>query len=256
MNTFEDVVIVFFSVALALTFLWFLRRCWPFSQRRDHNDIIGWQVSVLGTTYAVIVGFMLFAVWNEFNAAKTNADQEANSVVNVFRLADGLPAPQRDEIQKLARDYVNAMLVDEWPAMHEGRLSLAAHRIVQQLWTTSIKTQPTSLSEQTNLDHLMSELTTMTQYRRLRELQSQSKLPGILWTVLIVGGVITTLSSCLFGTDSFKLHFVQVFLLSLLLSLALVTIADIDRPFRGSVHVPPAPFVRARDTLANSDAGF
>ena len=28
-------------------------------QRRDHNDIIGWQVSVLGTTYAVILGLIV-----------------------------------------------------------------------------------------------------------------------------------------------------------------------------------------------------
>jgi len=30
---------------------------WPPEQRRAHNDLIGWQLSVLGTTYAVIIGF-------------------------------------------------------------------------------------------------------------------------------------------------------------------------------------------------------
>ena len=53
----------------------------------------------------------------------------------------------------------------------------------------------------------------------------RAKLPGILWAVLILGGVITTLSSCLFGTENFKLHCVQVISLTLLLSLALVAIA-------------------------------
>ena len=33
-------------------------------KRRTYNDIIGWQVSVLGTTYAVILGFMLYTVWS------------------------------------------------------------------------------------------------------------------------------------------------------------------------------------------------
>jgi hypothetical protein len=68
--------------------------------------------------------------------------------------------------------------------------------------------------------------------------------------VLLLGGIITTLSSCLFGTDNFKLHCVQVFSLTLLLSLALVAIADIDRPYQGSVHVSPKSFERARTTFS------
>jgi hypothetical protein len=253
---FQDVVIVTCSVLGSLVFLWLVYRFWPSMQRREHNEIIGWQVSMLGTTYAVIMGFMLYAVWTAFDTAQMNAGDEANSLVNVYRLANGLPPDSRNEIQKLARDYTNAMLSKEWEAMDQGALSLDAHRIITQLWNTVSETKPTSLAEQTVLDHTITELTAMTQARRMRELESRSKLPGILWTVLIVGGVITTLSSCLFGTDNFKLHAIQVFCISFLLSLALVAIGDIDRPFRGSVHVMPLGFERARDTFDQSKSGF
>ena len=255
LNVPEDIAIVVICVVVALGFLWLLRRFWPSTQRREHNDIIGWQVSVLGTTYAVIMGFMLYAVWSDFHAAEMTVDAEANSLVNLFRIADGLPATQRDEIQKLSRDYANAMLNEEWPAMNEGSLSPDSHRIIQQLWTTLLQSKPASLSEQTSFDQALTELTSVTQYRRLRQLQSQSKLPGILWGLLVVGGILTTLSSCLFGTDNFKLHAIQVFSLSFLLSLTLVAIADIDRPFRGAVHVSPMGFERARDTFAEYKTG-
>ena len=252
----QSILIVLLCVLLALTFLLLMRRFWPTSQRREHNEIIGWQVSVLGTTYAVIMGFMLYAVWTDYNAAEMTADAEANCLVNVFRLSQGLAPADRDQIQKLSREYADAMITDEWPAMGEGSLSLSGHRIVTELWATTMQAKPASLGEQTSWNHVLTELTNMTEYRRLRELQSKSKLPGILWTVLIVGGVITTLSSCLFGTDNFKLHAIQVFSLSLLLALALVAIADIDRPFRGAVHVNPLGFVHARDTFTESQAGF
>jgi hypothetical protein len=252
----QSVFTVLLCVVLALTFLLLMHRFWPSSQRREHNEIIGWQVSVLGTTYAVIMGFMLYAVWTEFNSAEMTADSEANSLVNTFRLSEGLAPAERDQIQKLARDYADAMLNDEWPAMNKGTLSLSGHRIMQQLWSTTTHSKPASLAEQTSFNHVLTELTKMTEYRRLRELQSKSKLPSILWTVLIVGGVITTMSSCLFGTDNFKLHAIQVFSLSLLLALALVAIADIDRPFRGAVRVTPGGFEHARDTFAASNAGF
>ena len=250
LTTFQDVVLVILSIVVALGFLWFLKLFWPSSQRRDHNDIIGWQVSVLGTTYAVIVGFMLYAVWTTLQSAEINADGEANCLVNVFRLADGLPAEQRIQAHKLARDYANAVIDQEWPAMLEGRLHPSGHGVIQQLWTTVLEARPATFSEQTSMSMTLSEISSMTEHRRMRELQSQTKLPGILWTVLILGGVLTTLSSCLFGTDNFKLHCVQVFSLTLLLSLALVAIADIDRPFQGAVHVTPAGFERARATFA------
>jgi hypothetical protein len=252
----QNVFIVLLCVLLTLGFLLLMRRFWPSSQRREHNEIIGWQVSVLGTTYAVIMGFMLYAVWTDFNSAEMTADSEANCLVNVFRLSEGLAPADRDQIQKLSREYADAMVNQEWPAMNEGTLSLNGHRIVQQLWAATMQAKPASLAEQTTWNHVLTELTNMTDHRRQRELQSKSKLPGILWTVLIVGGVITTLSSCLFGTDNFKLHAIQVFSLSLLLALALVAIADIDRPFRGAVHVNPLGFEHARDTFAESKAGF
>jgi hypothetical protein len=58
------------------------------------------------------------------------------------------------------------------------------------------------------------------------------------------------LSSCMFGIDNFILHALQVVSLTLLLSLILVAIADIDRPFQGVVHVHPSGFERARQTFA------
>jgi ABC-type branched-subunit amino acid transport system permease subunit len=100
----------------------------------------------------------------------------------------------------------------------------------------------------------VAEISTMTEHRRLRQLESQSKLPMILWLLMISGGVITTLSACLFGTEHFKLHALQVTSLTLMLSLALVAIADIDRPFQGSVHIQPSGFERARATFAQQPA--
>jgi lipid-A-disaccharide synthase-like uncharacterized protein len=246
LTNFQDAILVILSVLVSLGFLWVLQHFWPCSQRRDHNDIIGWQVSVLGTTYAVIIGFMLYAVWTTLQSAEINADAEANCLVNAFRLADGLPAPQRIEVHRLAREYADAVINDEWPAMLRGQLNPSGHGVIQQLWSAALKTSPSTFAEQTSMSMTLSEISSMTEHRRMRELQSRTQLPPILWMVLLLGGIITIMSSCLFGTENFKLHCVQVVSLTFLLSLALVAIADIDRPFQGAVHVTPIGFERAR----------
>jgi len=250
LTTFEDLIVVLACTLGALVFMWILERVWPSKLRRDHNDIIGWQVGVLGTTYAVIMGFMLYAVWTSYRAAELNAETEANCLVSVFRLADGLPDARRDEVHHLARDYARIVIEEEWPVMHRGELSISGHNVIQQLWAAVLQTNPATFGEQTSMNQTLVELSTMTEHRRVRQLESQSKLPAILWMVLIIGGGITTLSSCLFGIENFKLHCIQVLSLALMLSLVLVAIADIDRPFQGTVHIYPRGFERARETFA------
>jgi hypothetical protein len=98
-----------------------------------------------------------------------------------------------------------------------------------------VKVQTPSEEQALNLE--LTEFNELNEHRRLRELQSESSLPGILWAILIIGGVVVGASSCLFGTNNFKLHLVQVASLALLISLTLAAIADIDQPFRGMVRV-------------------
>jgi hypothetical protein len=233
-----------------VAFLFVVRRFWPTEKRRDHNDIIGWQVSMLGTTYAVMMGFMLYAVWTSFQTAELNADAEANSLVTIFRLSEGLPQPQQNSVKQLTRNYADEMIEEEGPTMEQGELPLAGHKTVEDLWASVLQTSPKSYQEQTAMTSTLAALSTMTEHRRIRQLESQFRLPTVLWLVLLIGGGLTTLSSCLFGTENFKLHALQVVSITLMLSLALVAIADIDRPFRGSVHVSPHGFERARSTFA------
>jgi Protein of unknown function (DUF4239) len=141
LNSWQSISLIVLSIALALSLLILLRTLWPPALRREHNDLIGWQIGVLGTTYAVIVGFMLWNVWNNFQSAEINAELEANSLVNVYRLSQGLSSTQSAEVQRLARQYADVMLNDEWPAMSKQNVSPAGFKITQQLWAAMVQAQ-------------------------------------------------------------------------------------------------------------------
>src|SRR5215469_5930030 len=114
LNTWENFVIVLIAVAASLLFMWVLNRMWPWEQRHAHNDVIGWQLSILGTTYAVILGFMLYTVWTNFGAAEVNAENEANALANLYRLAKGIPHEQGEQIELLTRSYGHAVIDQDW----------------------------------------------------------------------------------------------------------------------------------------------
>ncbi|HST08886.1 MAG TPA: hypothetical protein VLL05_00810 [Terriglobales bacterium] len=244
-----SIAIIIACIVSALFALAVLRHYWAPSSRLAHNDVVGPNVSVIGTTYAVLIAFMLSGVWTNLQAARLNAEQEANNLVNIYRFAYQLPAESRTQIQALARGYCAAMLSEEWPAMERQTQSPTAHKITQQLWHALTGVQPRNANEQTVMDHSLSELTGMTEHRRIRLLQSRQRLPALLWAVLVVGGIVTVGSTCLFGVDNFKLHMVQVFEISFLLSLMLVAIASINRPYQGDVHVSPEAFRYALETM-------
>jgi hypothetical protein len=251
LNTWEDVALVIVTVLCSLLFKVAINRFWTTEKRRTHNDLIGWQLSILGTTYAVIVGFMLYTVWTNFGLADLNADSEANALVNVYRLAEGLPDQQRDELKTAARDYGNTVVEKDWPAMARNQDGdFESSEVNRKMWHILMSVKAASPTEITAEDHALYELSAMAEHRRIRRLQSVSQLPGILWCVLIIGGTVTIMSSCMFGSESAWLHGLQVFAFSLLVALALVAIADIDRPFQGSVHVKDWAFRRAQQNMS------
>lgn len=252
LNSFQNIGVIIATVGAAIAFLLLLRRVWHSELRRPHNDLIGWHLSVLGSTYAVIIGFMLFAVWTNFETADGNAEAEANCLVNMVRSSAGLSAESHEQIRGLASEYASIMLNDEWPAMERGDVSPKSHVSIEKLWTTVTDGEIHSSRERTSLDHTFSELARMTEYRRLRQLQVNSYLPGILWLVLIAGTTVTILSACLLGAADLKLHLIQVVTLALMISSVLVAIGDINRPFQGSVHVDATGFERARVAIADT----
>lgn len=246
LDTAQNLAIVIICLACALSFMAAVNYYWPPEHRRAHNDLIGWQLSVLGTTYAVILGFMLYTVWINFGTADLNTEAEANSVVNLYRLADGLPPQQAVQMKALARSYADAVVNLEWPQMAREIVPTETRDISRQMWNTLTSAKGSSPNEINAEDHSLYELSALSGYRRIRMVESANTLPAVLWFVLITGCIVTIASTCLFGASNGVLHFIQVSAFSLLIGLVLVAIADINRPFQGSVHVSDFAFRRAQ----------
>lgn len=246
-----DAFVLLATMISTVVFVLVLNRLWKSERRKDHNDLIGWQLGTLGTTYAVILGFMLYTVWTNFGAADLNCDLEANSLRNLYRVADGLPSAQRDALKQEARIYADAVIHYDWPDMGEGRLPTKSHIINEDMWRTVLSVRLATPTEIIAEDHAITELSSLTEHRRTRLLESQSRIPGILWWVLIVGGVVTVASACLFSAANQGLHAFLVFSFSLLITLVLLAIADINRPYQGSVHISDFAFVRAAQNMGD-----
>jgi hypothetical protein len=236
------------ALAASLIFTRAMNRLWPVAQRYSESDLVGWQLSVLGTTYAVTLGFMLYTEWGDFKAAQLNVELEANALRNIYRLAQGMPR-DRAGIEQLVVAYATEVVNSDWPEMNRGKIPEESHGVNERLWKALLSAQIEKPMELAAHDHALSELSSLTLHRRTRLLNNHYELPGIFWCVLLVGGVLTIVSVSIFGSRQPRIHMLQVLSLTLLLTLVMLTIADIDEPFRGWVHVNDYAFRRAIETM-------
>ena len=149
----------------------------------------------------------------------------------------------------LAHRYVDTVIDRDWPEMAQGKLTEQSTVINEEMWKTVVSVKTTTPTEVNAQQQTFSQLELLTQRRLIRILHSKARLPNVLWCVLLVGGGLTIILACTFGTESVKLQFLEVFCLSLFVSLALVAIADIHRPFRGPIGVSDYAFQRARQRM-------
>jgi len=231
------------AMALSIVLVAVLNRAWPISRRKLVNDVTGWQLGILGTTYGVILGFMLFTVWNDFRGAEVNANLEASSLLTVSRIGAGLPLPEREAIHALGLKYAETTINQDWPAMQTQQNDQASEVVVGDMWKV-LAEMKAGASGDSSADHLTNALKDLSERRNLREQEFQDRLPGILWLLLIAGAAATVGSACLLGNDNKWLHYCQVLALTFVVSVALASIADLARPFEGGVSVTPIAFER------------
>ena len=230
------------AMVLSIVTVAVLNRLWPISKRKLVNDVTGWQLGILGTTYGVILGFMLYTVWNDFRTAEVNTNLEASSLLTVSRTGAGLASPDREAIHAMALKYAEVAINEEWPLMQVQQDSNASQRVVVDMWKVVTEMKPGGGN---GADHLANALKELSERRNLREQELRDRLPKILWLLLLAGAGATVGSACLLGNDNEWLHYCQVLALTFVVSVTLASIADLARPFEGAVSVTPVAFERA-----------
>ena len=249
LSSVQSALVVILAVAASLLLVALLNRLWPSDNRKLLNDVTGWQLGVLGTTYGVILGFMLYTVWQGFSAAQIDANLEATSMLNVYRLAEALPPPQRQAMQDLARKYEAAVVEEEWPAMARQTEDRAAAVVLGKMWKVLAAVNLDSTTTGNSVDHIQYAMSDLAERRNMRDHQRTNQLPGLLWLLLVLGGAATIVSSCILGNDKRWLHYCQVGALTFVIITALAGIADLARPYQGAVAVEPSAFIRALQSM-------
>lgn len=238
----STVAIVAVVALLSASGLLWVRRTVPLTVLRGNHEVAGHMIALIGGVYAVLLAFVVFAVWSAFGSADRTVVQEAASLGDLYRLSLGYPEPTRGVLRERIETYGRIVVDEEWPAMARGEESQTAWDALDALWGEHLALAPRTPTEGALYAESLSHLAALGDAHRLRLLDSREGLPGIFWAVLVIGGVLTVGSSFFFGMENVRAHVVLTAALAGEFALLLVLILALDHPYRGELRVGPEAF--------------
>jgi hypothetical protein len=189
---FVGFLMILGPVAYAVFGLCFSRKILHGKVREGHNDVCVPIFLNAGVLFAVLLGFMVVAVWESYDAAKSNVAVEATSLVPLYRAAGNLPKEAADKMKELTREYCKIIIEEEWKTQAAtGSPSSNARRqtgnMIRAFGDGTISAQ-VKKDFPMSCNAVMQCLTEVTNARNKRNLQANENILPIMWVAIGGGG--------------------------------------------------------------------
>jgi len=234
-------VLLILAIGLAVTIACageiFVHRRFRESNFVPETDVAGFIVAVVGTLYAVVLGFVTIVVWQHYEDAGARVALETASVGDMWHNAVSLPQPVRSDLRGDMLAYARIMVKDEWPMMRDGKFSTDGDRLIMDATTVVGQMVPHNLGEsngQANTMHLLNDL----HDARLERLASNhAAVSAFQWVVLFIGAFVVLTFCFLFSVERLGAHLMMTSAVAILIASLFVLIFELQYPFRSNLGV-------------------
>ena len=121
--------------ALAVLIQWLIRRRAPSLASGENNDAVGFLGATAAVVYAIIVGFMVITLWENYVAAGDTVENETSSLHDLVQFSGAFGPAAQNEIRRQVVQYAKSVTTKEWQAMAQEKDSPAAQMDFDRLIT-------------------------------------------------------------------------------------------------------------------------
>src|SRR6185436_18609379 len=244
--------IVAIAEAYSIGLMLLCRKQWGTDRLKANNEVAGFKFAVVGVFYAVLLAFVVIAVWEEYRDTEAAVRNEAKAAVDLHRLTYALPAEGGANIRQRLITYTDHVRKFEWPTMARGRPSDDAGRDLEQLSSAIFQVRPKNLEDLALYQNALRLLTVIADNGGERLDSADGSVPILMWFVLIVGGIITLSYPAFFGATNRWAQTLMTATLTALVALALLLALAMDYPFTGDEKISVQTFDEALDQMPPS----
>ncbi len=244
-------VVVGAFLAFALTGQIVVRRFLPrWFRDKDYNDMVGHYLSASGVFFGITLGLLSVGAWENFTAVDDAVTQEATEIGVLYRNIDNFPEPHRKVLTDRLRSYTRHEIDVAWPKQRQGITpGSGGNTILTELHHALTHFEPATDGQKNLQSEALRQFSNMIGARRTRLASVATRLPAIVWLVVVSGSVLNLSLMWLFVVENRRLHDVLTTVLATLLGLLVFLLAIMDFPFRGDYSVGPDSFELIHDQL-------
>ena len=243
------------SILVAAGSLWLADRTLPKPVSEGHNGALSPFLTCVGLVYGALLGFVIVVAWEQFSSAETNVSNEASTVVTMYRQTVGMPVAEQTQMRVLLRKYTNAVAGPEWEnAVRQGSGTEGARDALNEMYRL-LGSEKSSVASSPISQKFLDQLGTLASERNQRILDAKPRIPGLLWTGLLFGGVVLLGLGGFMRLGSVRAHFGLLSAVAVLLGLLLFIVFWLDHPFGNQLGVTSEPFEQSLTVFDSIDAG-
>ena len=246
-------IVIVGALLTAVGSVWLASRILSRDTRPEHNSVLSPFLTVVALIYGVLLGFTVVVGWQQFLSAEVNVSDEASTLTTLYRQTVAIPQPEQSQLREQLRKYAGALQGPEWGKHEFSSIGNAGRAALTEMYRIVGGPQPNDASNPINQDFL-SQLTTLASDRSRRILDSEPRMPPLLWSSLIFGGIVLIVLTSFLRLESKRGHVILVSAVTVLLGLLLYLVFELDHPF-GPMGVTPQPFVHAVTVFDSVDSG-
>ena len=235
-------VLCMVTVLISYAGLKLVRRYFTEDVLRQNHEVGGFIFNAFGLIYAVLIAFVVFATWTEFDNSKKNVDRESIELTDIYHNSLALPEQYRQQVTALLKTYTESVINDEWQKLERGEPSDKARISFNNLWLFFTTIDRSLIKNEIAYQETLKHLNDAGESRRIRLFDSTNNIPGIIWAVLLFGAVVTVIYTYFFYAKNIMHQFVMTSALTILNTLILYMILLLDNPFTGYLRVDTKPF--------------
>ena len=251
-NWLLGIVIVGGVVTLTYAGYFLLHRAWRPAFTDANTGVAMSVLGVIATVNSLLLAFSAVSVWDSFGEAEEAVVREANTLGALARDLAVYDSADSRQAHRMLRAYAEVVVNEEWNTMRNGGGNLDAWNAFDRMFLVIGRLDPDTPRRVALLPEILQRTNELLKERRSRLHTSESGVPGTLWTVVLIGTLLTLATT--FVLPPTKFHLFMIAVVSLSIGLVFFLIIAMDRPFAGKESIGPAPFRLAIDNMLRWNA--
>jgi hypothetical protein len=226
------------------------RGLWGPVRLKLNNEVAGLKFAVAGVLYAVLLGFVVIAVWDNYQNTETAVRNEAKAVLDLRELSYALSNNAGVGVRESLTQYADSVETNEWATMARGYPSPKTADAFAHLTEAVLALKPLDAKGLALYQDALRLIAVIQDNRSERLDSANGSVPPIIWLVLIAGAMIVLGYPAFFGTPSAGAQMLMTAAVAALVALALLPALLLDYPFTGEVQISSEPFAEALTQVA------